>query len=168
LKGGEKHMIKKLAIAASAGALFLSTASPAFGFFPFFSNDELVIRNTNTTVTNLVTTKADTGDNSIHGKMVFGGSIKTGDAWAESGVQNSVNFTSVEGCGCFDDVTIRNRDTSVLNDVYTRADSGDNSIHGMIVGGFHSSGARIRTGDAGASALVMSDVNTTIVGGGLE
>ena len=156
-------MIKRLAAAAGAGALFLSMVSPAFAIFPFFGNDELEVYNRDTKVKNEVTTKADTGDNSIHGKMVFGGKISTGDATAVSGVSNFVNYTQVEGCGCFDDVTVKNKHTRVYNDVYTKADTGDNSIHGMMV-----FGGRIRTGDAGAMSTVFNDVNTTILGGGLE
>jgi hypothetical protein len=155
-------MLKKL-IAGAAGAglvLTMAGAALAFGWW----NDELTVKNTDTTVKNYVTTKADSGDNEIHGKYVggwFGGGAKinTGDATAVTALDNVVNYTEVEGCGCFDDVTVKNRDTMLKNMVYTKADSGDNEIHGKYV-----KAGKINTGTATAVATLTNMVNFTMVG----
>ena len=148
-------MVKKL-IAAGAGALMLAS-TPAFAWHWWGGSDDLTVSN-HAWVKNTVITTADTGDNSIHGKYVFGGDIDTGDALAGADVLNQVNYTEVAGCDCFDDVTIRNR-AGVRNFVYTSADTGDNSIHGKLV-----FGGDIDTGDALAGAFVTNVVNTNIVG----
>ena len=151
--------MKKFAALAGSAVLLLSMAGPAFASYWFFgSDDDVSIRNYGR-VTNDVETRADSGDNSIGGKFVWGGRIRTGDALAGSEVGNDVNST-VLGCGCLDgDLTIHNYGR-VYNDVDTKADSGDNSIHGMLVGG-----GSIGTGGATAGSLVQSSVNFTMVGG---
>lgn len=139
-------MIKKIAALAGAGALLLSMAGPAFGF--------TLVKN-KAKVKNIVVTKADTGDNSIHGKYVFGGEIITGDAGACALVDNDVNSSVVypdDGA-----LIIKNK-AKVKNVVITKADTGDNSIGGKVVGG-----GGIDTGNAGASSIVTNFVNYSIV-----
>lgn len=159
-------MNKKLVGAVIGAAALLAVAAPAFaddgGFF-----SKLIVKNTDTEVTNNVWTKANTGHNSISGDEVFGGTILTGNAMAGSDVSNVVNSTSVKGCGCFDLVVVKNRETDVTNNVHTKANTGYNSIEGGTLGNEDGGGAVIVTGDAGALASVTNVVNTTIVGGGL-
>lgn len=151
--------IKRLIAAGSAAALMLSaTAVPAFASHWQWNNDDDVNITNWASVKNYVTTKADTGDNSISGKYVFGGAIDTGKAVAGTEVLNVVNDTTLD-CGCLDgDLTIKNS-AVVKNYVYTKADTGDNSISGKVVGG-----GDIDTGDATAGSLVQNIVNTTLVG----
>ena len=155
-------MMKKALALAGAGALLLSVALPVLGYCmgPFCFGDDggdLTIDNCARVYTK-VYNKADTGDNSIGGKYVRGGSIKTGAADATARVYNDVN-SSVIGCDCIDgDISIDNH-ARVKTRVYNKAYTGDNSIGGRCV-----SGGRIRTGDAGATALVDSLVNFTMVG----
>ncbi len=158
MKGGETTMVKKLAILAAALAL----ATPAFAHW--WGSDDVTVENKNTKVTNTVTTKADTGDNEVSGMFVRGGKISTGDASAYAQVTNGVNYTQVTGCGCFDDVTVKNKNTKVKNTVTTKADTGDNEVKGFKVGGWYRRGAKIYTGDEVASSVVWNDVNTTLVG----
>jgi len=49
---------------------------------------------------------------------------------------------------------------SVVTNVYTKADTGDNTISGFKV-----SGGKIRTGDAVASSGVYTEANTTLLSG---
>ena len=56
-----------------------------------------------------------------------------------------------------DDVNIYNR-ASVINNVVTQASTGYNSVGGLLVCG------RIRTGAAGATAIIGNDVNLNQVG----
>jgi len=87
-------MIKKIAALAGAGALLLGAAVPVFANGWWWNNDDVDIDN-HAYVRNTVITKADTGDNSIGGKLVFGGDINTGDAEALGIVTNAVNTTVV-------------------------------------------------------------------------
>ena len=162
-------MMKKIAALAGAGALLLSLAGPAFGcsIFDGWTNcgggsDDVTIHNKARVCTS-VTTKADSGDNDIHGKYVWGGKIKTGLADATTWVKTQVNYNEVACPGCEGDVDIWNK-AKVKTRVYTKADSGDNDIHGKCVGG-----AKIKTGGATAYSDVMSLVNFNLVGvDGLE
>lgn len=148
---------KKFAAAGASAVLFLSAATPAFAFW--WNSDDVTVGN-RAYVRNTVITKADSGDNSIHGKYVWGGKILTGDASAGADVFNQVNTVDL-GCGCLDgDLTVWNK-AYVKNFVYTKADSGDNEIHGKVV-----AGGRIWTGDAAAGAIVTNIVNTTVSGDG--
>ena len=71
---------KKIAITAAAAGVMLSAAMPALangdgGF--------LLVKIKNwAKVKNIVITTANTGGNDIHGKIVVGGDIDTGDAFA--------------------------------------------------------------------------------------
>ena len=152
--------MKKFAALAGSAVLLLSMAGPAFASHWFFgSDDDVSIRNYGR-VTNDVETRADSGDNSIGGMFVSGGRINTGAVAAGASLYTDVNST-VLGCGCLDgDLTIHNYGR-VYNDVDTKADSGDNSIHGFVV-----HGGSIRTGGATAGSVLDTIVNFTMVGGG--
>ena len=147
--------MKKFAMLAGSAALLLTMVTGVMASRRH--GDEVSIRNY-ARVTNDVETKADSGDNEISGRVVRRGRIETGNASATSDVFSDVNTTSL-GCGCADDLTIRNN-ARVRNDVDTRADSGDNEIHGHYVGG-----GVIDTGRAHAEGLVTNYVNSTLVGG---
>jgi hypothetical protein len=149
-------MMKKALALAGAGALLLTMAGPAFGNWWWMGGNDVDIDN-HAFVMNDVYTKADSGDNSIGGKYVWGGSIRTGAATAGSTVGNDVNSSFV-GCACDKDVDIDNH-AFVMNDVYTKADSGDNSIGGKCVGG-----GTIVTGAAGAGSVVTNFVNWSTIG----
>ena len=147
-------MLKKLIAGAVGAGLVLTMAGAALALS--WSDD--VETSNFAVVKNVVITKADTGDNEIHGKVVGGGRITTGAATAVADVYNQVNTTEV-GCGCLDgDVETHNFGV-VKNFVVTKADTGDNEISGKYV-----FGGKIRTGDAGAMSLVTNVVNTTVVG----
>lgn len=152
-------MMKKLIGIAAGAGLVLTMTGAALAH----RSDDLLIKNTDTDVKNYVTTKADSGDNEIHG-MIVGGffsapKIRTGAALASTVLSNEVNTTVAEGCGCFDDVTVKNRDTYVKNMITTKADSGDNEIHGKFV-----SGGKIYTGSATAGLSLSNIVNFTLLG----
>lgn len=151
--------MKKFASLVGAGAMLLTLAGSAFAYDWF---DGTFVKNY-ARVRNEVTVKADTGDNSVHGFKVFGGEITTGDALAAGGVTNVVNSNSLD-CGCFseDGLFIKNK-AKVSNDLYVKADTGDNEIHGFKV-----FGGSIVTGGALAEGLVTNVVNTTTTGGDLE
>lgn len=151
--------IKRLIATGAGAALMLSaTAVPAFASHWQWNNDDDVNISNWASVKNYVTTKANTGDNSISGKYVFGGEINTGEAAAVSDVYNLVNTVEL-GCDCVDgDLNISNG-ASVKNYIYTKADSGDNSISGKVVGG-----GSIDTDDATAGSFVSNVVNTVLVG----
>ena len=147
--------MKKLAALAGAGALLLSMAGGAFGFW---SSDDITIDN-HARIYNRVTTKADSGDNTVFGGMFSRSKIWTGTASAGSTVYNDVNATLI-GCDCLDgDLDVDNR-AKVRNKVYTKADSGDNTVFGGML-----SSSRIYTGGATAVSAVDNFVNTVIVGG---
>ena len=151
-------MMKKALALAGAGAILLSVAGPAFGMFWWMGSDDVTIGNM-AIVSNKVTTKADSGDNSIGGKCVFGGTIRTGAASAYSNVGNEVNGSRIACVGCDGDVDIHNNMGFVTNRVWTKAASGDNRIGGMFVGG-----GSITAGAAGATSIVTNFVNPTVVG----
>lgn len=160
----------KLVTAGAAAALFASSAMPALAFGGDWgwggrSNDELTLRQKNTAVVvNSVETEANSGDNEIGGgKLVF---QKTGDAMAAAEVTTMANsnVAGVAGCGCFDDVTIKQRNSAfVFNKVETEANTGDNEIGG---GRF----VMQKTGDALAASSVATIVNENValVGGNVE
>ena len=152
-------MVKKIAAMAGAGAMLLSMAGPAFGMGWWWmdSGNDVDIHNW-ATVTTKTYTKADSGDNEIGGKMVWGGGIHTGAASAYANVYSDVNSTLI-GCNdCTSDVSVYNG-ARVYTKTYTKADSGDNDLGGMCVGG-----GWIGTGAAGATSLVSGLVNLTVVG----
>src|SRR3989338_905285 len=64
-----------------------------------------------------------------------GGTITTGNAWAKSSVSNDVNSTDIKvktPCGCKGDVDVhvKNKNTTVGNEVGTVSDTGLNSTEG--------------------------------------
>jgi len=168
--------IKRAATIGATAAILLGTAMPAFAGQRYNrSNDELDVNQHNSAVIiNDVDTKADTGDNSVGGGMNFvrslfhggssgGGRIVTGDALADALVQTTANENSATvdvRCGCFDDVDVHQGNHAfVLNDVETKADTGDNSVSG---GSKWGRGSVIRTGDATAVGTVQTLVNRNV------
>lgn len=162
--------VKKIAAVGASAVMFLASATPAFATWDwwdwFHSEDTLVVHNEDTDVTANVWTKANTGGNEVtggehHGWWWWhhggeeGGSVETGNAQALAEVGQSVNLTDVAGCGCFDDVTVHNDDTDVLANVWTKANTGWNTVTGA---------GTIATGNAGAGSLVEQMVNVTVVG----
>ncbi len=165
--------VKKIAAVGASAVIYLASAAPAFATFQFpwwgfGGSDELSIHNEDTYVKAEVTTKANTGGNDVEGEKGHrgwfwwwggnddeAGTIETGDAAALAEVGQMVNMTDVAGCGCFDDVSIHNEDTTVKADVYTKANSGYNWIGGA---------GSIMTGAAAAASVVSQMVNVTVVG----
>ena len=76
-----------------------------------------------------------------------------------------VNTNIIDLCGCLDGdfniVFIKNKETDVTNNVWTKANTGFNLIgaHEDVDGG------SINTGNAGAAGVVTNVVNTNVVGG---
>ena len=160
--------MKRLVGVAAAGAMLLSMATPAMaGICDYMDcggggdSSSSVSINNHAFVYNKAYTKADTGDNDIGGKCVFGGKIYTGAATATSQIYNDVN-SSILGCDdCFDNMSINNH-AMVFNKAYTKAYTGDNGIHGKYVGGGY-----INTGDAGAGGIIDNIVKLTWTNGTL-
>ena len=109
----------KKVIAISTALAMFAAATPALAFFNWFDNEpeqpvteiDIDVKNDDTTVTNNVTTQSSTGGNESEGGKAKskaygngadswagggnGGSITTGDAYADSLVSNNVNSTSI-------------------------------------------------------------------------
>jgi hypothetical protein len=151
--------MKKFASLVGAGALLLTMAVPAFGFFPVFQKPAEVKVYNSAFVTNTTTTKATSGDVELNAFTLSGGVYKTGSASSGAGVYNQVNSTQLGCTSCSQDLTIKNN-AFVMNDTYTKATSGEVEVGGWKVGGF----VYASTGAAGASSSVQNFVNTTIVG----
>lgn len=159
---------KKLAAGAVAGAALLAVVTPAFASRGYHHHprqeDELEIVIDNTDVDASVMTVANTGFNYAggnsgprpHGHHGWGnrGDINTGNALAYSEVTQDVNYVSVAGCGCFDDVTVDIDNTDVDARVLTLANTGFNRTRG----------GDIDTGRAEAGSKVTQLVNTVVVG----
>jgi hypothetical protein len=154
--------MKKLAVLVASAAMVLVFAAPSFactGWWCGGSQDSLDISNFGS-VRNVLTTKTYTGDNligSFFGK-VFGAQLTTGTASAVSSVGSEVNTTAIASCDCFDEVEVSNFG-SVLNNVYTKSDTGNNTI-----GGWWTGGVGLTSGSAGATTLLENIVNTTVIG----
>jgi len=160
--------IKRIAVSAAAAGVMLSAAMPAFAghvfWHPSNSDGDALVKIKNWAyVKNVVTTKADTGDNKVigGGHSFFGGpDINTGAALAGAEVTNVVNTNTVDLCEClgdFDDITVKIKNIAVVkNYVYTKADTGDNFVWGN---------GDITTGAATAGSIVTNVVNTNTVGG---
>ena len=144
--------IKNLIVAAAAAGLVVVSATPAL------ASEGLRVRNW-ARVTNNVITNSDTGNNSLTGKFLGGGSVDTGNATATGDVLSGVNLTQTD-CGC-GHLSVRNH-AKVKNNVATNANTGHNSMHGWVV-----TDGSIDTGNAVSNSIVTNDVNTTIVGGGI-
>jgi hypothetical protein len=167
-------MFKKLLITGAAAGLFLSSTVGAFatGPFSFFgSSADLNISNTGT-VTNTVSTSANSGNNYQTAKGdVENSSILTGAASAGANVMTQLNWNQFN-CGCVLglgnnvhslDFDLSNHGT-VTNTLSTAANSGGNYQNaGGWFGGEveHSS---ITTGAAGASSVIQNVVNTNMFG----
>ena len=155
-----KDMKKVTAIIATVA--FLASVNVANAWYWGGWNDDDNTVNINTTnsatVSNTVTTKANTGSNTTvggsagntvsgygnnGGNDATGGDadVDTGDATAVSDVLNNVNGTDINvvgpDCGCEGDnevnVNVRNSAT-VTNDVYTKANTGYNTTVGGSAG----------------------------------
>jgi uncharacterized protein (AIM24 family) len=152
--------IKKL-IAGAAGAGLVLTMTGAV-----LANDaEVEVKNTDTYVTNHVTTQALTGDIEVHGKYVGkygkGPRITTGRAEASTQVMNDVNSTVMMNPNLDDveEVEVENDDTYLNNHVYTKAHTGNVNVHGYKVGK-----VKVTTGSAEAMAVLTNSVNYTLLG----
>lgn len=86
--------MKKTASLVVALVLVFGMAVPTLAFWR--SSDDTSVRNY-ARVKNDVEVKADSGDNEIHGKVVRGGKIDTGDSYADALVSNTVNTTVTGG-----------------------------------------------------------------------
>jgi len=156
--------MKKLVAMGIAVLVLALVAAPAMAIRPSCGGggcgdrgDDLTIWN-RAKVTNNVVTQANSGFNNVAGAMLVSGRIKTGDAGASGYVYNDVNY-NYAGCDCIDgDVEIHNK-ARVTNNVVTQANSGFNSVGGLLTCG------KIKTGAAGAGSAVYSFVNTNIIGG---
>lgn len=164
--------IKKLAtVGASAGLLF-GSAMPAFAGH-WRSDDDLNITQSNTAnITNRVFANSNTGNQSVGGNggshSLGGGgghhgsrgnlAVRTGDA--ETGVlvgniANS-NDADVDGCGCFDDVTINQSNNANINNlVLANSNSGNQTLGG-------GSNKAIGTGNAYTGVAVANVVNSNV------
>lgn len=147
--------MKKIASLIGAGALLLTMAVPAFGFWR--PSPEIEVSN-HAMIINDTTTRATSGDVEVGGKFVFGGTYNTGLASSAAVVYNDVNYTEVNCSWCSRDVEVKNS-AFVMNDTYTRAASGE-----VEVGGYWVGSPRATTGGAGASSVINNFVNTTVVG----
>ena len=158
--------MKKILIGLATLTLLVTTVSPALanGPCPFcwrFSR-KIEVRNQNwANVKNNVTTIANTGNNEIEGRR---GSIRTGNAYADALVQNTVNTNETKirtPCrrGCVGKIEVRNENGArVRNNVTTIANTGDNEIErnnrcgeGCIV-----------TGRAKSLSTVINVINSNI------
>lgn len=156
----------KLVTAGAAVALFATSAIPVFASH----SDDLLLKQKNWGyVKNNITATSNTGNNSIDAEDdIKGAKIKTGDAMTGVEVVNLVNSNdaSVDSCGCFDDVTIRQKNgAKVKNYIDASSDTGNNSIDAEDD---DVKWSRIRTGDALTGVSVASIVNSNVatVGGG--
>ena len=137
-------MTKRIATAAATAAIVFAMATPAFAATPVHNHAQ---------VTTHVNNSSNSGLNEIQGFVVAGGSIKTGDATANSLVVNNVNDTTV---GHHSNTPVQNH-ANVTTHVNNSSNSGENTVQGFVV----TSGS-IKTGDAGANSGVVNVVNTTV------
>jgi hypothetical protein len=169
-------MIKKLIVTGAAAAIMLSSAAGAFATFTpfnFGSSANIDISNTGT-VTNTVSTSANTGNNyqTAKGDVEYGG-ITTGAANAGANVMTQLNWNQFD-CGCVLglngnvhslDLDLSNHGT-VTNNIATAANSGGNyqTAGGMFWFGGEVEHSSITTGAAGASSVIQNVVNTNMFG----
>lgn len=167
-------MFKKLIVTGATAALLMSSAVGAFAstdpFHFFGSSADLNISNTGT-VTNTVSTSANTGNNYQTAKgSVEGSSITTGAASAGANVMTQLNWNQFD-CGCVLglsgdihklDFDLSNHGT-VTNTIATSANSGGNY---QSAGGWWGEVEKssITTGAAGASSVIQNVVNTNMFG----
>lgn len=157
--------MKKVASLIGAGALLMATAVPAFASWCTYSrcpspdkSGDISLHNFAVVDTDAVSI-AKSGNNYLGGLSVFGGSITTGKAEAWSIINNDLN-SSIIGCReCKGDIDIFNK-AFVDAHTFAKADSGHNSLSGLVVGG----GAKITAGAVVAGSLVDNVVNFSMVG----
>jgi hypothetical protein len=151
---------KKIAITAAAGAIMLSSAVPAFAFFPMPSND-VNIKNF-AFVTNNVKTSAEVSGNYVSGFM-GGAKLRVGSVDAVSSVTNNVNSSYIDTCNTcslFGGDTSISNNAFVTNKVNTSAEVEHNYVSAKMFGS-----AKLSVGDVGAAGIVSNVVNTTMIGG---
>ncbi len=176
-----KFAFTLMTVAAFAFALSVSPVA-AYGGWWYgggSSDVDVEVEVEDTTVNNNVTTSANTGRNSVNGRTAWG-HITTGNAYATTWIDNNVNNvqTTVEDdCGCLSrrggdmDVEVEVEDTTVNNNVTTRANTGGNSVNGS--GGYHHyrgygnygygwTGGTINTGEAVAVTDIINNVNLVV------
>src|SRR3972149_795068 len=152
--------IKKLATVGAAAGLLLASAMPAFAWH--WSDDDLVVSQGNTAiVNNNVGAVSNTGLNGVGGGKVV--MVKTSDAVAIAGASTTANknVAVVAGCNCFDDVTIGQGNTAIVNNnVGAVSNTGLNGVGG---GKF----VMVKTGDAVAiaGASTTAKKNVAVVAG---
>jgi hypothetical protein len=152
-------MFKKLAVGLAGAAALLAISSSAFAY------TGINISHTGTSISNEISSLSDTGNNSISGFRVRGGSITTGMAQSGINLSNSANFTQLGSvAGLFNEdegggIHITTTGTSLSNALASSATSGNNTMHG-----FRLSGGTIGSGDSMSALSVLNDVNTTIIG----
>lgn len=156
------------------------------------SQATIVSQSNATTITNVVSVKADTGNNKIDGSTGGENIIDTGKATTKVKVTNkaSSNLAVVDACGCGDDaliVDIKNNgkgtdnkvkvadlevtavvqtnQTAITNVIEAEAETGDNDIKGTTGGD-----TEITTGNAKAVIHVdnLAGANTGVIGSEAE
>lgn len=160
-----KHM-KNVAIVAAGVAMSLMVAVPVFARGPVHHDDHndttsVVVSNMGTTVRTYDVVLANTGLNFTggsdehrrHGHESGGSAVFTGSALAASEITTGVNYTQV-GCGCDKNIVVTNAGANVMTLDVAVANSGAN----FTKRGF------VHTGGATAGSIVLTDVNSTIIG----
>ena len=168
--------IKKLAVAGASAGLLFGSAMPAFAGH-WRSSDDLVINQTNNAaITNNVLANSNTGNQSAggggwsdslsedgdggHGGHHSRGNLAlgTGDAGTVVEVLNvaNSNVAGVDGCGCFDDVTINQTNgATITNNVLANSNSGNQTLGG-------GSNKALFTGNAFTGVAVSNIVNSNV------
>lgn len=165
--------MKKIFMVLPAFALALALAAPAFAQPPRPqgpSHDDLVVKSSNSAfVTANTTASSNTGFNSASMNL-GGGNIMTGMAGSSSGSNLSVNSNLTRAsvpCNCYDDVTIKSRNSAVvMSNTSANSNTGGNKT--MLNVGGYLGGGNIMTGAAGSEAGSWTVVNSNVtsLGGG--
>lgn len=158
--------MKNAAIVAAGVAMSLMVAVPVFARGPVHHDDHkdttsVVVSNMGTSVRTYDMVLANTGMNMTggseehrkHGHESGGSAVLTGSALAASDITTGVNYTQV-GCGCDKNTVVTNAGTRVVTMDAAVANSGAN----FTQRGF------VRTGGATVGSVVLTDVNSTIIG----
>ena len=158
--------MKNVAIVAAGMAMSLMFAVPVFAKGPVHHDDDkkptsIVVSNMGTTVRTYDVVLANSGLNftggseerSRRGQESGGSAVFTGSAFAASDITTGVNYTQV-GCGCDKDIVVTNAGANVTTLDVAVANSGAN----FTKRGF------VHTGSATAGSIVLTDVNSTIIG----
>ena len=167
--------IKKAAIIGASAALLFGSAMPAFAGH-WRNDDDLNITQKNwASITNNVVANSNTGNQTVgenggHDDITLnedhdGGrgskgnlALGTGDAATVVEVANIANSNkaTVKGCGCFDDVTIDQKNgVKVTNEVLANSNTGNQTGGG--------SNKALFTGNAYTGVAVTNVVNSNVV-----